>query len=154
MPQIAETFGSGFQKVLSPDQPHESLTQNISWSCEGIPPARESSPSLCAAQERSGEHPARSPQKPGGSQGRTPAQQVHQKHTCRGRRGHPVGLIEQIQKLPLLIFREETGLCRIDVLEGPARQTACKPDSTGGSPWQSSDSPASSLNTGNSLSSV
>lgn len=43
---------------------------------------------------------------------------------CRGRRGHPVGLIEQIKKLLLLIFREETGLGRIDVLEGPARQTA------------------------------
>ena len=36
----------------------------------------------------------------------------------------PVGLIEQIKKLLLLIFREETGLGRIDVLEGPARQTA------------------------------
>ena len=32
--------------------------------------------------------------------------------------------IEQIKKLLLLIFREETGLSRIDVLEGPARQTA------------------------------
>lgn len=63
------------------------------------------------------------PGKTGGSQGRAPAQQLRQKHTCRGQRWHPVGFIEQIKKLPLLIFWEETGLCRIDVLEGPARQT-------------------------------
>ena len=124
MPPIAGTFGSGFQKVLSPDQPHETLMQNVSWSCQRLPPARESSPSLGAARNRGGERPARSPQKPDRSQGRTPAQQVHQKHTCRGQRRHPVGLIEQIKKLLLLILREETGLSCIDVLEGPARQTA------------------------------
>lgn len=64
MPPIAGTFGSGFQKVLSPDQPHERLMQNVSWSCQGLPPARKSSPSLGAARNRGGERPARSPQKP------------------------------------------------------------------------------------------
>lgn len=34
---------------------------------------------------------------------------------CRGRGRHPVGFIEQVKELRLLIIWEEAGLCRIDV---------------------------------------
>lgn len=34
---------------------------------------------------------------------------------CRSQRWHPIGFIEQIQRLPLLIFWEEIGLCCTDV---------------------------------------
>lgn len=62
----------------------------------------------------------KSHRKPGEGQGRLVAQKLRQKHTCR----HPVvGFVEKVHQLPLLLFREETGLCCIDVLEGPAWQT-------------------------------
>lgn len=64
--------------------------------------------------------PQKSHSKAGWSQGGSVAQKLRQEHTCRGQRWHPIGFVEQIQKLPLLILWEETGLCCIDVLEGPA----------------------------------
>lgn len=79
--------------------------------------AREASHTRSAAREREGGLLVGNP-----TESQAAAQKLSREHTCSSRRWHLVGVIEQIKKLLLLLFWEETGLCCIDVLEGPEWQ--------------------------------